>query len=93
MGLADLAKGPEGDKPRAPIAISIKAEPLDASAAGRKMLEAISSALGLKAPIHEEDVEKFVDGFKLLNVATEDANDADEAPDEGEKSDDEPDDE
>ena len=72
MGLFDMAAKGKGEGPKGPppaMAVSIKAEPIDVHSAGRKMLEAISLALGIKAPIHEKDVEDFVDAARLLDVA------------------------
>lgn len=94
MGLFDMAAKGKGEGPKGPppaMAVSIKAEPIDVHSAGRKMLEAISLALGIKAPIHEKDVEDFVDAARLLDVAIDGESDEGDKkePDDKEEGDDE----
>ena len=86
MALSDLFKGKGGDgklPPPPPMSVEIKAEPLDAKSATRKFVEALGEALGIKTPPREMDVERVLEAFKLLDVATED--ETGEGPDEKEK--------
>lgn len=85
MGLFDLkSKVKDGgdDKPP-PMAITVKAEPLDAKSAARKFVEAIGESLGIKTPPREMDVERVLEAWKLLDVATE--ADTGEGPEEKEE--------